>query len=132
MYDRDVQSIKLVGSLCVGLGAVLFLLTALGSLFALFALVSANSGNFFRGVLSAVLGLIMSITLISCGSELQRTKPTGRANLENLRLVWTALVVMMVLCLIAALFLIPPLVGISGLVLFAAFTIRGAIIRLTS
>ena len=47
---------------------------------------------------------------------------------ENLRLVWTALVIMMVFCGVAGLWLVPPLSALAVLMLFALFAVRGSVI----
>jgi hypothetical protein len=131
MYDRDVNGIRLVGGLCVGIGLLLFLLTFVGSVYALFTNISANINAYIRGIAAAVTSLLMSVTLIACGGELQRLRFYGRVNLENLRLVWAALVLMMVIFIIAGAYLIPPLAGVAFLVLLLVFTIRGAVSRVT-
>jgi hypothetical protein len=124
MYNRDIQSIRIVGGLALGIGLVLFFLTALGALFALFAGISSDPARFARGVAAVVLGLLMATTLIGCGSDLQRIKPDA-GGLENLRLVWTAFFA------IAAAYVIPPLSLLALIMLLLTWAIRPAVIHLT-
>jgi succinate dehydrogenase hydrophobic anchor subunit len=130
MYNRDIQSIRIVGGLALGIGLVLFFLTALGALFALFAGISSDPARFARGVAAVVLGLLMATTLIGCGSDLQRIKPDA-GGLENLRLVWTALFLMMLICAIASAYVIPPLSLLALIMLLLTWAIRPAVIHLT-
>jgi hypothetical protein len=131
MHDRDIQQVRIIGTLIAGIGLILMLLTGLTTLFVLFGGAAATAGNgIVRGGLTILLAFIMSFSLISCGAEIQRVK-LSTANIENLRLVWTALIILMALSLGAGLWLAQPLAFLAALVLLTLFSIRGAIIRLT-
>ncbi|MDB5178715.1 MAG: hypothetical protein JWN01_658 [Patescibacteria group bacterium] len=131
MHDRDIQQVRIIGTLIAGIGLILMLLTGLTTLFVLFGGAAATAGNgIVRGGLTILLAFIMSFSLTSCGAEIQRVK-LSTANIENLRLVWTALIILMALSLGAGLWLAQPLAFLAALVLLTLFSIRGAIIRLT-
>jgi hypothetical protein len=131
MYDRDINTVRFVGSLTVGLGIILMLLTALAVLFGLFTGSLVAPAHIVRGLGSAALSIIMSSTMVGCGAQFQRLRLYSNLDTENLRLVWTALVLVMMVSIIAGYFLLPPLSTLAALVLFGAWTIRGAVLRLT-
>jgi hypothetical protein len=124
--------VRFVGVLALTMGVVLFVLTALVTLFLLLSSTGVGSGSVARGALGVALALIMASSLSGLGGELQRLRPDFMHDPENLRRVWAALVVMMTFCGIAGLWLVPPLSALSALVLFALFAVRGSVIRLTS
>jgi hypothetical protein len=130
--QRDINNVRFVGVLALTMGVVLFVLTALTTLFLLFASTTANGGTVEHGALGVALSLVMASTLSSLGGQMQRLRPDFMNDPENLRLVWTALVVMMVIFGLAGLWLVPPLSGLAILMLFALFGIRGSVIRLTN
>jgi integral membrane sensor domain MASE1 len=131
MYDRDTNNVRVVGGVIVGLGVVLFLLTFLGIIVYVFARLSTNPAAIFEGLLPAILCLLMSITMVACGTQFQRVNFRWRTDLENLRLVWAALFIAMLISAVAGSILLPPLTGLAATVLFLIWAIRGAIIRLT-
>lgn len=130
--QRDIDNVRLVGVLALTMGVVMFMLTALVTLFLLFAITGSGEGSVARGALGVALALVMASSLSGLGGEMQKLRPDFIHDPENLRLVWTALVVMMVFCGLAGLWLVPPLSGLAVLILFALFAVRGSVIRLTS
>jgi hypothetical protein len=131
MPDRDIQAIRLVGSLAVGLGAVLLVLTILTALFLLFTGGSTDLGVFARGAIAVMVAIIMATTLIGCGTTLARTQ-TYSHDADALRLNWTALFAMMLLTGVANLWLVPQLSIAAGFIMLGLLLIRGPIIDLTS
>jgi hypothetical protein len=131
MPDRDIQAIRLVGSLAVGLGAVLLVLTILTALFLLFTGGSTDLGVFARGAIAVMVAIIMATTLIGCGTTLARTQ-TYSHDADALRLNWTALFAMMLLTGVANLCLVPQLSIAAGFIMLGLLLIRGPIIDLTS
>ena len=129
--ERDIQSISIVGTVLLGLGLVQLLLTMFVALFGLFAGLASGS-NFTKGLLAVALSLLMASTMSSCAIQLQNLKTYSQSQIQSVRLVWTALVLVMALCGIAALWIIPTLTTLAILVILALFTIRPAIIRLSS
>jgi hypothetical protein len=130
--QRDIDNVRLVGVLALTIGILLFILTAIVTLFLLIASPGADEGAIARGALGVGLALVMASSLSALGGQMQRLRPDFMHDPENLRLVWTALVIMMVFCGLAALWLVPPLTGLATLVLIGLIAIRGAVIRLTS
>jgi len=130
MEDRDVRLIRFIGVLAAGVGFVLLLFTTLITLLALFSGGPANLGAYAHGALALILAFIMACSLISCGAQIQRIKLSA-ISIENLRLTWTALVLMMTLSLAAGLWLSQPLAFVAAFMLLALLSIRGAIIRLS-
>jgi len=118
--QRDINNVRFVGILALTMGVVLFVLTALATLFLLIAGSTVDGGAVARGTLGVALALVMASSLSGLGGELQRLRPDFMHDPDNLRLVWTALVVMMALCGVAGLWLVPPLTGLAALMLFAA------------
>jgi len=132
MHDRDLQDVRLVGTLCLILGIVLFVLTAITTLLLLYASASSSSSAFLQGMLGVLLALVMGASLSGLGGQMQHIRTGFAHELENLRLVWTSLVLMMVACGAAAIWLVPPLFALALLVLLALLAVRGAVIRLTT
>jgi len=132
MHDRDLQDVRLVGTLALLLGVVLFVLTGLLTMLLLYANAASNTADFFKGALSVLLALVMGATLSGLGGQMQHVRTGYAHELENLRLVWTAMVLMMALCGTAAIWLIPPLFALAAIMLVALFGIRRAVIRLTA
>ena len=130
--QRDIDNVRFVGVLALILGVTLFVLTGLTTLFLLVSISGEANGNVARGALGVGLALIMASSLSGLGGELQRLRPDFMHNPENLRRVWAALVIMMVFCGFAGLWLVPPLSALAALILFALFAIRSSVIRLTS
>lgn len=130
--QRDIDNVRFVGILSLIMGVVLFILTGLVTLFLLLSAAGTSGGGVVRGALAVALALVMASSLSGLGGELQRLRSDFMHDPENLRRVWTALVIMMVLCGVAGLWLLPPLSALAALLLFALFGIRGAVIRLTS
>src|SRR6516225_1197683 len=99
--QRDLQSIRFVGSLSLGIGAVLLVITLLATLLALFSLATTTSTNYIRGIIIFIFALLTSAVMMGCGAELQTHKGYGPSEVENLRLTWTALVLaMIVVCIL--------------------------------
>jgi hypothetical protein len=132
MHNRDIQSIRLVGTLAFGLGVVLLPLTFLAIVLALFSGITATLGGLAKGAAAGALGLVMSSSMMGCGAHLQRVGRLTSVDIENVRLIWTALFIVMLIGGVASFWLAPPLVGLSALVLVALLAVRSAVIRLSS
>jgi hypothetical protein len=130
--ERDMQSIRLVGSLLLGIGLIQLILTLLVALFGLFAGISTNLGAFTRGIIAVALSALMASITSSCAIQMQQFKTYTQSNIQNIRLVWTALILVLIVIAIASAFLAAPLTSLAILMLLALFTIRPAIIRLSS
>ena len=129
--ERDIRSVRFVGSLSMGIGMVLLILTLVGALFALFSGGSTDPAAFTRGIYIFIVALVMASTMLGCGAQLQSARYYGWSDIENIRMIWTSEVIVMALGSLASLWLVPPLAWLGGFILFALFTVRGAIIRLT-
>ena len=130
--ERDIQAIRAVGTLILGVGLIQLFLTGLLALFGLFSLVPSSSAPFLQTVLGILLSLVMASIMSSCGIQLQRLRHYSESGVQEVRLVWTALVIVMALGAIAGLWIEPPLTSLAVLTLIALFAIRPAIIRLSS
>jgi hypothetical protein len=128
--ERDMQHIRLVGGFLLGIGLMQLLLTFFIALDGLFSDVPMGAA-FDRGALGIFLSLLMASIMSSCAVQLQSLKSFSHAQIQNLRLVWTALVLLMILTGAAGLWLAPPLTTLAVLILLALFSIRGALIRLS-
>ena len=128
-FDRDKQAVRFVGALAATIGGLLLTLTMLGTLF---ALLNYHGANVARGAATFFLALIMSSTLMGCGAQMSSLKLHAGSDSDQLRLLWSALFVMMILCLIGSVYLLQPLVGLAGLMLIALVAIRRSVIRLTT
>jgi hypothetical protein len=80
---------------------------------------------------AAVVSLITASTLIAAGLQLARLSLYSMADADNLRLIWTALVLILGGCSVGGYFLFPPLGTLGILMLLLVWTIRGPIIRTT-
>lgn len=129
--ERDIQSVRFVGTLSMVLGMVLLTLTLLAALFALFSGGGTDQGNVLHWAILFVVALVMASTMMGCGAQLQRARHHGWADIENIRMVWTSEVIVMTLGIIFSLNTVAALAWIGILMLFLLFTIRGAIIRLS-
>lgn len=129
--QRDIQSVRFVGGLSLVLGMVLLILTLLAALFALFNGGGTDQGNVVHWAVIFVVALVMASTMMGCGAQLQRARNVGWTDVENIRMVWTSEVIVMVLGIVLSINNVPPLAWTGGLMLFLLFTVRGAIIRLS-
>lgn len=132
MPNRDLSDIRIVGTIGFVIGALLMLLTILAAFLLLVAGATSTSGLNLHGALSVMLALIMALALVGCGGAMRTIRPGNTADLENLRLVWTALVLVMAAAVPAGFWLIQPLADLAILMLLALFVIRGAVIRITT
>ncbi len=131
MSDRDLSDVRLVGTGAFVLGTVLLLLTIVTAFLLLLAgAVNVNS-NLFRGLLTLMVAIIMAVSLIGCGGAMRTIRLGNTSDMENLRLIWTSLVLIMLICGIGSLWLLPPLADVAALVLLGLFAVRGAVIRIT-
>jgi hypothetical protein len=124
--ERDHRIISLAGTLFVGLGSVLLLLTFLATLFTLFAL---PSGNLVPGALTVLICVIMASTLMSCGAQLSRIT-SSHVTINEARLSWSALLIVMILGGTAAIWLMPYVAVLALFVALLQLAIRPALIRL--
>jgi len=132
MPDRDLSDIRLVGTLGFVVGALLMVLTILAVFLLLIAGATTATGLKLHGLLSIMLALIMALALTGCGGAMRTVRTGNRADLENLRLVWTALVLVMVISIPAGFWLVQPLADLAVLMLLSLIAVRGAVIRITS
>lgn len=129
--QRDIQSVRFVGSLSLVLGMVLLILTLLAALFALFAGAGTDQAIIVHWTATFIVALVMASTMMGCGAQLQRARHHGWADIENIRMVWTSEVIVMTLGVVFSINTVAALAWIGILMLFLLFTIRGAIIRLS-
>jgi hypothetical protein len=73
----------------------------------------------------------MASITTSCAISLQRFKVNTQSGIQQIRLVWTTLVLVFAVAGIAALWIDPALTTLTVLLELALFTIRKSIIRLT-
>jgi hypothetical protein len=129
--ERDMQSIRLVGGFLLLVGSIQLVLTLVIALFGLFAGVSSDVGSFSQGLLAVAMSILMASITTSCAISLQRFKVNTHSGIQQVRLLWTTLVLVYVVAGIAALWVNPTLTTLAVLLELALFTIRGSIIRLT-
>ena len=133
MESRDLTAIRLVGTFALLAGTMLMLFTIVtGFLLLLTTTSSTASSILFRGLGIGLLAIVMALALIGCGGTMRRLRPGLGADRENLRLIWTTLFIVMLLCVPAAIWLAPPLADLAALILAALWIVRGAVIRLTN
>lgn len=130
--QRDIQSVRFVGSLSLVLGMVLLILTLLAALFALFNGGGSDQAIITHWAVIFIVALVMASTMMGCGAQLQRARYYGWTDVENIRMIWTSEVIVMTIGTLLSFNVVPPLAWTGGLMLFLLFTIRGAIIRLSS
>jgi hypothetical protein len=129
--ERDMQSIRLVGGFLLLVGSIQLVLTLVIALFGLFAGISSDVGSFTRGLLAVTISVLMASITTSCAISLQRFKVNTQSGIQQIRLVWTTLVLVFAVAGIAALWIDPALTTLTVLLELALFTIRKSIIRLT-
>ena len=129
--QRDIQSVRFVGTLSLVLGMVLLTLTLLAGLFALFAGAGTDQGLIIHWAATFIVALVMASTMMGCGAQLQRARHHGWTDVENIRMVWTSEVIVMTIGVVLSINSVPPLAWVGILMLVLLFTIRGAIIRLS-
>src|SRR5664279_1861297 len=117
MPDKDIRNIRLVGSLCIGLGAVMFLLTGVLTIIILFSATTADSIHLLDGGIILMTTLIASSTLVACGAQLEHIRPYSRDGIENMRMIWTSLFIVMAVVGIFGLSRAPELSAVAVLVL---------------
>ena len=127
--ERDKTKVRLAGALTLGIGIVMMLLTLFTTLFALF---SGPTANYPRAVIAFGLLLILASTLMSCGMQLTRLRLYTTADIQTLRLNWTALVLVMVIGGLVSFWVFPQISDVCVVELVVLFSIRGAIIRLSA
>jgi uncharacterized membrane protein len=131
MPERDILKLHGVGFFAVISGLLLLGLTTVRTLIAGLAGESFNLDNFIRSALNFGLALVVSAALTGYGLQFMRLKSYALRRRE-LRLMWTALVILMTLCGIAGTILNSPVAALAGLMLVLLFAVRGAVIRLTN
>jgi hypothetical protein len=127
--ERDKQSVKAVGAICLGLGALLTLLTLVGSLGLLAAL--GARADLVRGSIAFFTGLVMGSTLMSCGTQLQRIKLYSSLDIDAMRHAWAGLLIVMVAGAAVGYYVIWPLADLAVFVIIMLLLIRPAVIRLS-
>ncbi|HEY2004603.1 MAG TPA: hypothetical protein VGH44_05830 [Candidatus Saccharimonadia bacterium] len=129
--ERDIRSVRFVGSLSLMLGMVLMILTLVAALFALLSGIGSDQGSIVHWAILFIVALVMAATMMGCGAQLQRARNVGYADIENIRMIWTSEVIVMALGIVLSISNVPPLGWVGILMLVLLFTIRGAIIRLS-
>lgn len=130
MYDRDIRDIKLFGTLAVMSGGIGMLLTFLVGGLVLLSGGSTNLNDIVSGAIILVTALVMSAALVGIGGELQRA---DRHSARDLRLNWTALLVVMVAGLLVGLWQNAQVLSFAAAVVLVGLVwTRGAVINLTS
>lgn len=133
MPIRDFTYIKLLGNLVFGLGTMLLLLTLATVGYALIHMSANPGGRFSMPILGELgLALVMSFAATGCGSQLRRVEVLATTDPELLRLNWTALFTIMVVCAVIGGSLLPILALIAIFILIILIAIRNPLIRVTS
>ena len=127
-HSSDRYKINFVGGLAVALGLVLLLLTVFAGILTLF---QAAASGYLKGALSFGLSLTIASAYLGIGAKLTTLKYISQTDIETLRLSWTALFLVSILGAIVAYFLLPPLVGVCGLMVVVLLAVRRAVIRLS-
>jgi hypothetical protein len=130
--ERDIQAVRVAGSVLLGVGLIQLLLTMFVALFGLFSGLSSGTANFAKGLLAVALSLTMASIMSSCAIQMQNLRSYTQSQIQTVRIVWTSLVLVMVLCGLAGLWVLPTLTTLAVLVILILFTIRRPIIRLSS
>jgi hypothetical protein len=128
-HSSDRYKINFVGGLAVALGLVLMLLTIFAAILTVF---SYSTGGALKGALSFGLCLVIASGYLGIGTKLTRLKYYTAADIETLRLSWTALLLLSVLGAVLAYYLLQPLVGVCALMIVVLVAIRRSVIRLSS
>jgi hypothetical protein len=131
MRPLDIHSIRFVGGLIFGLGLVQMVLTLLVSLIALFGGATSSMGQLGHQLIIVGYALAMALAMIACGQQLHQANPRTASGVEDLRFIWAALLVVLILCCLAGAWLMPALGALAGGLVVGLFVIRGAIIRLS-
>jgi hypothetical protein len=130
MDDRNIRDLKLFGTLAAVSGTLLMLLTFLAAGLVLVTGGSTSLDAIVRGIIIFITSITMSAGLIGTGGAFQRA---GRTPINDIRLDWTALLVIMMVSLGASLiFNIQPLSLVAATVLVGLFWVRPAVINLTN
>ncbi|HEY6736266.1 MAG TPA: hypothetical protein VI322_00965 [Candidatus Saccharimonadia bacterium] len=132
MHNRDLRDIKLYGTLTVVVGAVQLLITSV-----LIMLVLATGASQLAMPLSQAVIMGISLVMVSCGlvglgGELQRANRLTAITRENLRLTWSALLLLLVAGFLIGLWLLPLLASICAVLILGLMWIRQPVIRVTS
>src|SRR5580704_8740331 len=98
MTDRDLSDVRLVGTGVFILGAVLLLLTLLTGFLMLIAAPIQVGNMLIHGLLTIMVAIIMAVTQIGCGGAMRTIRLGNTSDMENLRLIWTSLVLIMIVC----------------------------------
>lgn len=132
MSPHDLRDIKLYGTISVVCGFVQLLMSGLG-----ITLILATGGSQFPldfaegAILSGTL-LIMSSAIIGLGGEFQRASRASALARENLRLTWTAQLLVLVVSFLIGLWLLPMLASVAAIMILGLVWIRQPVIRVTS
>jgi hypothetical protein len=128
-HQSDRYKINFVGGLAVAIGFVLLLLTIFAAILTLF---TYQTGGALTGALSFGLCLVLASAYLGIGTKLTRLQYVTSADIETLRLSWTALFLLSILGAILAYYLLPPLVGVCALMIIVLLAVRRAVIRLSN
>ncbi|HUD11194.1 MAG TPA: hypothetical protein VMS08_02185 [Candidatus Saccharimonadia bacterium] len=130
--ERDMQSIRLVGGVLLGVGLIQLVLTLFIALFALFGGISSNLASFSRSLIGVTVSLVMASVISGCAIQLQQLHTFSQTKIQSIRLVWAGLVLILAMVALAALWVVPTLTTLAILLELSLFAIRPAIIRLSS
>ena len=132
MYEHDVRDVKLFGTVAVLTGSLLMTFTFLAAGLVLATGGSTNQGAIVRGCVAGGTALVMSAALIGTGGEMRRLKPSSSLSRQNLRLDWTALLIVMVAAFGIGLWVARVLAILASLIIIGLFWTRGAVANLTN
>ena|SRR6266404_2096291 len=128
-YQRDKALVRTVGGLALLLGAILMIVTIVITFVSLAT--GGGRGDLVHGAFAFALALVMSSTLMGCGAQFQRLTFYTAADVDNMRMAWTGLLIVLVLTGIPAYWVIPPLYQLALFCVVILIFIRGAVIRLS-
>lgn len=132
MEHHDLRDIQLFGTLCLITGIIILILTAVGVILILATGGSDLAFNLNQGLWLVGTLTVLNSSLIGLGGELQRSAHHTAAARENLRLTWTALLIVLVACFLVGIVLLPILAGFAAVMIIGLTWIRQPIIRITS
>src|SRR5215204_3679307 len=92
--ERDKQSVRAVGAICLGLGLIVVPLTILATLSIL--LTTAGRGDLVKGATIFFTAIVMGSTMMSCGTVLQQLRLLTDQQVDSMRMSWTGLLIVMV------------------------------------
>ena len=131
MSNRDIRDIKTFGTICVLTGAVQLLMSLMGIFMVLASGLSQLNLSYGQAGLIGGALVVVSCGLIGLGGEFQRAAQLTVTAKENLRLTWTAMLILLAAGFTIGLWLLPVLAGFSAVMILGLVWIRQPIIRLT-